>query len=320
MNTEFNSFASMLTALPTDTACREYLELRRWNGTPVCPHCGVADAKHYKLNVKGEFKGMYKCKSCKERFTVTLGTMFEGSPISLRKWFIATYIFASHKKGISSHQLARDLGVTQKTAWFMLHRLRFALGTGSFEMPKTGGGGEVVEVDEKYVGGQAENKHASKRIKGAQSALDKACVVGVLNRETGASTVVLQPQITGQERTQSIKNVVFNLVDPKATLITDSHNAYKTINTVYPNHIKVKLNGSYVTDKHFHTNNIEGFWSLLGRSILGIYHQVSARHLQAYCDESSYRYNTRKMNEGNRVALTVSKSNVRLTYNALIAK
>src|SRR6185437_11599372 len=124
----FNSFSQMLEALPEEESCRTFLESIRWNGVPSCPHCGTVDASHYRLKVKGEFKGMYKCKACKERFTITVGTMFEGSHIPLRKWFIAMYIFSSHKKGISSHQLARDLGITQKSAWFMVSRMRHAFG------------------------------------------------------------------------------------------------------------------------------------------------------------------------------------------------
>src|SRR5271157_3644217 len=121
---EFKTFVEMLELLPDDKSCREYLEKMRWNGEPICPHCGSQNKEHYKLMIKGEFNGLYKCKDCRERFTVTVGTMFEGSHISLRKWFIAIYIFNSHKKGISSIQLHKDLGVTQKSAWFMLHRIR----------------------------------------------------------------------------------------------------------------------------------------------------------------------------------------------------
>lgn len=160
----------MLTALPTDTACREYLEMKRWKGTPVCPNCGAADTNHYKLNVKGEFKGMYKCRSCKDRFTVILGTMFEGSPIPLRKWFIATFLFSAHKKGVSSHQLSRDLDVTQKTAWFMLHRLRLAF-TDTTNEP-LGGDGVIVETDATVVGGKTKTMSNKKRksMKGDRSA------------------------------------------------------------------------------------------------------------------------------------------------------
>ncbi len=155
MNREFTSFAAMLTALPDDKACREYLELKRWNGTPVCPHCGVQDEKHYRLNVMGEFKSMYKCRECKERFTVTVGTMFEGLTIGLRKWFIAAYIFSAHNKGISSHQLARDLDLTQKTARFMLHCLHLAFSDSNNS--QVGGEGVVVEADTTLVGGKAKN-------------------------------------------------------------------------------------------------------------------------------------------------------------------
>jgi transposase-like protein len=121
---QFKSFAKMLDVLPDEAACRNYLEQIRWNGKPTCPHCGFQE--HYVLKTKGVFKGMYKCKNCRERYTVTVQTMFEGSHIPLRKWFIAMYIFSSHKKGISSHQLARDLGITQKSAWFVLGRIRNA--------------------------------------------------------------------------------------------------------------------------------------------------------------------------------------------------
>ena len=124
LQTTFKSFSEMLEKLPTDADCRVFLENLKWEGSPICPHCGVQEKGHYLLKTKGVFKGMYKCMDCRERFTVTVGTMFEGSHIPLRKWFIAIYIFSSHKKGISSHQLAKDLGITQKSAWFMLGRLR----------------------------------------------------------------------------------------------------------------------------------------------------------------------------------------------------
>lgn len=166
----FTSLLQMTVALPNDTACREYLELLRWNGVPTCPHCGIVDSAHYKLKVKGEFKGLYKCCECKERFTVTIGTVFEGSNIGLQKWFMALYLFSAHKKGISSHQLARDLGVTQKTAWYMLHRLRE---TFIEKMPEPlGGEGVIVEADTTYIGGKTKNMHKSKRreFKGSHAA------------------------------------------------------------------------------------------------------------------------------------------------------
>jgi transposase-like protein len=158
----FNSFASMLSALPDKTACRSYLQSKIWEGgVPTCPYCGSQE--HYILKTKGEFKGMYKCaaKGCKKRYTVTIGTMFEGSHIPLRKWFIAIYIFSMHKKGISSHQLATDLGITQKSAWFVLHRIREAFGIDDSDL--MGGEGVVVEVDETYHGGKNANMSNKKR-------------------------------------------------------------------------------------------------------------------------------------------------------------
>lgn len=170
----YNSFTHMLTALPDDAACRSYLESVRWtSGTPTCPHCGTADNKAMQLKTKGVFKGMYKCRSCRERFTVTIGTMFEGSHIPLRKWFIAIYIFSTHKKGISSHQLASDLGVTQKTAWLMLGRIRNAFKLKA-ETPMSG----TVQADETYVGGKNKNRHKDKKVESSpgRSVKDKTPV------------------------------------------------------------------------------------------------------------------------------------------------
>ncbi len=137
LTTSFKSFTDMLTALPDDMACRKYLEGILWNSIPTCPHC--ASQRSSMLTTKGVFKGLYKCGACRERYTVTIGTMFEGSHIPLRKWFIAIYIFSLHKKGISSYQLASDLGITQKSAWFMLGRLRNAFKPNKLKA-KMGGG------------------------------------------------------------------------------------------------------------------------------------------------------------------------------------
>src|SRR5205814_9912974 len=134
------------TLFPYTTLFRSYLELILWNNEPVCPHCGSKNEKHYQLKKNKTFKGLYKCQDCRERFTVTVGTIFEGSHIDLRKWFIAIYIFSSHKKGISSHQLARDLGVTQKSAWFMLGRIRYAFQVKSLKTKMYG----VISADESF--------------------------------------------------------------------------------------------------------------------------------------------------------------------------
>ena len=317
MTTEFNSFASMLTALPTDNACREYLELKRWNGAPVCPHCGVIDANHYKLNVKGEFKGMYKCKSCKQRFTVTLGTMFEGSPISLRKWFIATYIFASHKKGISSHQLARDLGVTQKTAWFMLHRLRLAF-TDNSDI-QLGGGGNIVEADTTIVGGKVKNmsnrkrKEIFDRKRGAND--NKTNVAGFIERNGNIRFDVVDAQETES-------GLVVKHIAKDSLLMTDSAQAFKKVGEDYLYHGAVDHSKSeYVREAIIHTNTIEGAFSHFDRMVIGTYHSITPKHMQAYCNELGFRYNSRKSGDKARFdSVLVRTQGVNLPYTALIAK
>ena len=159
----FHSLLQMIDTLHTEEDCRLYLEDMRWHGEPVCPHCGSISKHHYKLTQKGEFKGLYKCKDCRERFTVRIGTMFEDSNLPLKKWFYAIFLFLSHKKGISSCQLARDIHVTQKTAWFMLQRIRECL------MCKNEGRLEnEVEADETFVGGKNKNRHKDKKVKKCQ--------------------------------------------------------------------------------------------------------------------------------------------------------
>lgn len=316
MNTEFTSFAAMLSALPTDAACREYLEIKRWNGTPVCPHCGTVDANHYKLKVKGEFKGMYKCKACKERFTVTLGTMFEGSPIPLRKWFIATYIFSSHKKGISSHQLAKDLGVTQKTAWFMLHRLRLTFTDKNNEM--MGGEGVIVETDTTIVGGKARNMRKSKRraMRGDRdnSMANKSVVSAYIERGGNVRFDVVDSNETEKE-------LVKKHVDTSSVLMTDNANEYRKIGKEYAKHEAVNHQIDEYVRGAAHTNTIEGAFSLLDRMIIGIYHQTSKKHLQAYCNEVGFRYNNRKITDKARFDMALClTSGVRLDYKTLIAK
>ncbi|WP_420150013.1 IS1595 family transposase, partial [Spirosoma sp.] len=158
---------------PDELAAKRYIAKLRWNGKPVCPHC--QHAKSY-LFANGDFK----CAKCRKQYTVRIGTIFEDSKVPLKKWLIAAYLITAHKKGISSHQLGRDLDVTQRTAWFMLHRLKHALKTKSFDAPMTG----IVEADETYVGGKEKNKHASKRVGGTQgrSTKVKAPVFGMVQR------------------------------------------------------------------------------------------------------------------------------------------
>ena len=155
-----NSLIDLLDCLQSEEDCREFLEAIRWNGgsAPICPHCGSQSKEHYKLTNGGQYIGLHKCKDCNKRFTVTVGTMFEGSHIPLRKWFVAIYMFLAHKKGISSMQLHKDIAVTQKTAWFMLSRIRYNLRNIKCIIY-----GDVTQVDETYIGGRNKNRNAGKR-------------------------------------------------------------------------------------------------------------------------------------------------------------
>ncbi|HYG02959.1 MAG TPA: IS1595 family transposase [Chryseosolibacter sp.] len=300
---KFNSLIELLDKFPTEEACREYLIEQRWNGKPVCPHCGV-DKKPYVI----EGGKRYKCseKDCHKKFSVTVGTFFENSNIPLRTWFAAMYLITAHKKGISSCQLARDLNIHQKTAWFILHRIRAMVASQAPEMLK-----EEVQVDETFVGGKDKNRHASKK-KG--HADEKTMVFGALQTGGKVRTKVI-PNVTGA----ALQGAVKQFVSEGSTMVSDDWRGYRGVKQDYVHVVVNHSNGVYVNGS-FHTNGIENFWSLFKRGIVGIYHQVSPKHLQAYADEFAYRYNTRKVNDQERLATVLTHTNGRLKYKDLTAK
>jgi transposase-like protein len=306
-----NSFIEMLAALPDNKACREYLEQKIWNGEPVCPHCGTIDANPYKLSVKGEFKGLYKCRSCRERFTITIGTMFEGSHIPLRKWFIAIYIFSLHKKGVSSHQLASDLGITQKSAWFMLCRIRKAFA------PKKKGGkiDGAVSCDESFIGGKNKNRHNDKKIQDAQgrSVKDKIPVFGL--KHIGGD---IYTHVVPDTKATTLKPIINEMMQDGSIVITDEWLGYSNFSENY-NHVIINHRENEYVRGGFTTNNVENFWSLLKRGIYGIYHQVSPKHLSKYCDEFSFRFNARNASTNDKFDYSL-KNSTKLSYKELIAK
>lgn len=305
----FKSMIHMIDALNSDNACREHLEQLRWNGEPICPHCGSKRENHYRLKNKGVFRGLYKCKDCRSRFTVTVGTMFDGSHVSLRKWFVAIYLFSSHKKGISSLQLHRDLNVTQKTAWFMLSRIRNSF-KNNVEFKFDG----ITQVDETYVGGKNLNRNWDKRTKNTQgrSLKSKVPVFGMLCNGMVYTVVVkdtsgrtLQPIIEEKAKCGSI-------------IVSDGWPGYKGLSKEFKHRIVLHNKGIYKMGP-YHTNGIEGFWSHLKRGINGIYHVASPKHLHRYCDEFAYRYNTRQMTDGERFNLSLINADEKLMYRELIA-
>lgn len=308
---EFKTFYQMLEALPTDEACREYLETMLWNGEPVCPHCGSKRNDHYEIKTKGVFKGQRKCKDCRERFTVTIGTMFEGTHVGLRKWFVAIYIFANHKKGVSSIQLGKDLGITQKSAWFMEHRIRHAFNKQS-DVKFSG----FIQVDETFMGGKNKNRHDDKKVKESQgrSTKDKTPVFGMVTNGNRVHTVVV-PDTKGT----TLKPIIENLVKEGSLIVSDEWGAYNGLDKKFAHVVINHKNNEYVRGG-FHNNGIENFWSLLKRGVYGVYHQTSAKHLHRYCNEFSYRYNTRRLDDNQRFDISLKNASNKITYKELIAK
>lgn len=315
VTTEFKSFYELLQVLPTDESCREYLENMLWSGEPVCPHCGSKRKDHFQLKTKGVFKGLYKCKEkeCRKRFTVTVGTMFEGSHIPLRKWFIAIYIFTNHKKGISSIQLAKDLGLTQKSAWFVLHRIRNAYNT----RPQVKFSG-IIQADESFIGGKSKNKHVDQRTENTQgrSTKDKTPVFGMMKNGNEVQTYVV-PNTKGT----TLKPIIESAVKQGSLIITDEWGAYNGLeNGQKFNHVVLNHKNNEYVRGGFHTNGIENFWSHLKRGIYGIYHQASPKHLHRYCNEFTHRYNTRLIDDSKRFEVSLKHVGAKLTYKELIAK
>lgn len=292
--------------------CRKAVEAIRWpDGVVRCPHCG-SDAVTYLENVK-----RYKCyaKHAKSQFSLKVGTIFEDSALGFEKWLPALWLLTNCKNGISSYELARALGVTQKSAWFMLSRLRLAL------QDKTGGklAGDV-EVDETYIGGRARNMHASrKRAMGhmGKSAgfKGKAAVMGLLQRNTKGESRVQTHVIANNKRSQ-LQPVIREQVTEGANVYTDALMSYRGLDANYI-HGVIDHAEAYV-DGQVHTNGLENFWSLLKRAIRGTYVNVEPFHLFRYLDEQSFRFNNRAMNDAARFALALKGIiNKRLTYVAL---
>ena len=300
----FKSILEFQSAFSSEEKCREYLEQQRWNGTPACPFCGSINVHRFP-NGK-----IFKCreKECRSKFSVTVGTIYENSKLPLAKWFLATYILSVHSKGISSLQLAGWLGCTQKTAWFLNHRIREMLTENAPELLSG-----IVEVDETYVGGKESNKHKSKRKVKAGTG-GKTMVFGAVAREGNVITKVI-PAATAENLLKAIDENV----EEGTIMVSDENAGYKGLKKKYK-HAKVNHSkGEYVRGGA-HTNTIEGFWSLLKRQIDGIHHSVSPTHLQRYCNESAYRYNRRGVTQDERFNDAVLNCNTRLTYNQLINK
>jgi transposase-like protein len=280
------------------------LEKLSWNGNPVSPF--DADSKVYKCA-----GNKYKCKNTGKYFNVRTGSIFDNTKIPLQKWFLALYVFSSHKKGISSHQLAKDISVTQKSAWFLLHRLRYAFDHPNFKQTL----GNTVEVDETFIGGKGYNKHESKKTKNVagNTTPDSQPILGMKERDGN-----LIVKVVPNRHRATLLPVIYSHVEAESTIMTDELPAYKDLKIDYTHH-RVNHGAKEYVNGMAHTNGIENFWSHLKRGIDGIYHWVSKAHLQSYVDEFTLRFNTREYNTQSRFDLVLAAvAGKRLTYQNLI--
>lgn len=300
--------------------CIEYLAERRWpDGKAKCPNCGRDDVSYVAA------RRVWQCKSRhpKSQFSIKVGTIFEDSPIGLDKWLTAMWMVANCKNGISSWEIHRILGVTQKTAWFMLHRIRLALDTDASH--QIGGPGSApIEVDETYVGGKVKNMHHSKvraKYKGMPAGSDKAIVMGMRDRETRMVRAKVIPDV----RRDTLQNEILANVSKKSTVYTDSHVGYYNLAERDFVHDTVNHMIEYVRGQ-VHTQGIENFWSLLKRGLTGTYVSVEPFHLDRYITEQVFRYNNRAtkdnpLTDADRFALAVSQIvGKRLTFAELTGK
>jgi transposase-like protein len=287
---------------PDAESARVYLEGRLWPNGPRCPVCGMGE----RITVRSG--GFYRCNQCKEDFTVRTGTIFERSHVPLHKWVYAMYLLVTARKGISSMQLSKEIGITQKSAWFVLHRLREACG--GKDLSKLRG---IIEIDETFVGGKEANKHENKKLKAGRGTVGKTPVLGM--RERGGRTVAMP--IAGTDA-ETIQSAIHQHVEPGSVIHTDEAGAYRGIDGFDHGTVNHSA-GEYVRDG-VTTNSIESVFAVLKRGIYGVYHHTSEKHLGRYVDEFSFR-----LNEGNVKNHTLTRldsfvdgvAGKRLTYKRL---
>lgn len=295
-----------------ETVARQYLEALHWPNGPFCPHCGSLKAT--RLDGKKHRAGLVQCNDCREQYTVTVGTVFERSKVPLNKWLLANHLLCSSKKGISGHQMARMLGVTYKTAWFMMHRIREAMK--DTHPGPMGGYGETIEADETYIGGKIKNRSNKQRRnmvaqEGRGPFREKEPVIALVERG-GRVRSFHVANVNGN----TLRHVLVTNADRGSWLMTDEHKGYQAVGEEYVGHgVVTHSKGEYARAGVFHTNTVEGYFSILKRGIIGVYHHVSKAHLQRYCTEFDFRYNTRKLNDFERAEQSlIGAVGKRLTY------
>lgn len=294
----------LFALIPDQETARQYLESRLWPEGTTCPTCSGQD------RITSRKGGYYRCNKCKLDFTVRTGTIFERSHVPLHKWVYAMYLVVTARKGISSMQLAKEIGITQKSAWFVLQRLREAC---AGKMDKLTG---IVEVDETYIGGKEANKHDSKKVNKGRGTVGKKAVVGI--RQRGGNTIAMPVDVADKE---TLVGAIYENVQLGSTVMTDESVVYRNLNGVFFKHESVNhFIGEYARGP-VSTNGIESVWALLKRSIYGTWHQVSIKHLGRYVDEVAFRLNAGKVERHTLDRLDSFVDGVdgkRLTYARLI--
>jgi predicted Zn finger-like uncharacterized protein len=311
------TIAEIPLACCDEKAAVEFLEKRLWKGAPVCPHCQSTSVYMMKDSKTGERnkRFLWRCNDCKQQFTVRLGTVFEESRIPLRHWCYAFWRASTSKKGVSALEIKRQCQISYKSALFLMHRIRFAM-----EQNPTSGGKMTgtVEVDETYIGGKASNMHRSKvEASGiGTGGLGKECVLGIVQRDGG-----IRRQVIADVSAATLKSAIREVVDNKARVITDEHRSYWGLGREFGGGHRVVRHsvGEYV-DGDAYTNTAESSFALIKRGLMGVYHAVSKKHLSRYLSEFDFRWNTRKMNDGQRTDAAIrSAIGKRLDYARLIA-
>lgn len=303
---QFDSLIEVATYFKEESVCLKYIEHLVWNDQVKCPDCKSENIYRFKDGKK------LKCAECGRHFTLLVGSIFESTKVHLSKWFMTIYLMGANKKGINACALSRQIKVTRVTAWFMMHRIRSAMDQSGVKLEG------VVQSDEAFCGGKNGNRHIDKKYKNKRGRdfADKIPVLGMIEQGAGGKvkTIVL-PRISAKE----IRMGVITTVKPGSVLVSDEYGAYGSILDRYYQLFRVNhQKKNFVSPEGFTTNSIENFWSHLKNMIRGVFIKISRKHMQKYCDELTFKWNTMKMSTGERLFEMMRRMSCRLTYKQLI--